>query len=68
MTREIVDVTYKLVDDLIVTKRYNAVAVIINKCTLEIYDHGLIASFAPGQWLNVQRVDPEMEDQPAATE
>ena len=68
MTREIVDVTYKLTDDMIVTKRYNAAWVNVSNGTLEIYDRGLIAAFAPGQWLSVQRVDPEMEDQPAATE
>lgn len=41
MNLKIVDVTYKLSDDLIVTKRYNAVMVDITYGTLAIYDRGL---------------------------
>ena len=62
MTREMVEVTYRFVDGLLATQRYDVALVDVQNGTLELYDRGLIAAFAPGQWLNVQRVDPETED------
>lgn len=58
--RQIVDITY-VEGETVVTRRFNAAWIKESAGGLMVYDAGLVAAFAPGVWLRLEIVEPEIE-------